>query len=142
MSAVSKTGQIQLSPTRKVLFLLVSLAALAASLYLIDLETKTVIYSVVLAIALFAFMQRLHGRAPSRSFWPEAASQVISYREAVTEPGQTIGRKMNERPLCTWKQPLKDTQLPNRIFKLRILVFVIVMLVLVPLAYFYGASPL
>ena len=39
------------------------------------------------------------------------------------------------------RPPLKDTQLPNRIFKLRILVFVIVMLVLVLLAYFYGASP-
>ena len=39
------------------------------------------------------------------------------------------------------KMPLKDTQLPNQKFKLRPLVFVIVMLVLVLLAYFYGASP-
>ena len=36
---------------------------------------------------------------------------------------------------------IKDTQLPNRIFKLRILVFAVVVLVLILLAYFYGVSP-
>lgn len=39
------------------------------------------------------------------------------------------------------EKPLKDTQLANRIFKVRILVFVVLLLLLVLLAYFYGVSP-
>lgn len=54
---------------------------------------------------------------------------------------EPVARNMNERLLSTWEQPPEDTQLPNRKFKLRPLVFFIVMLVLILLAYFYGASP-
>jgi hypothetical protein len=59
-----------------------------------------------------------------------------------SDAGKKVVRMSTERLLCTWKQPLKDTKLSNRIIKLRILVFAILALVLVLLAYFYGASPI
>lgn len=59
----------------------------------------------------------------------------------VPDPGQTVSRKMYARPPCTWKQLPEDTQMPNRVLKLRVVVFTVLALVLVLLAYLYGANP-
>lgn len=75
-------------------------------------------------------------------FWPAPAVKAFLGSMTVPEPEQTVSRKIYRKPLCTSKQPLKDSQMPNRVLKLRIVVFAVFALVLVLLAYFYGVSAL